>query len=796
MRGELATAERVPFGALVAPNVCKLYGRNAYVSTWRMGGVPFETSTPEVIGRRVEALAAVYRNLGGGNLSYWVHRIGRQVHVELSHPFENFPAQVDAKFTTSQRARGFSLAETYLTLVYESDQPTKKRSWFRKDSATRQEIETDQAVTMTAFEEACARAEAMLQEFKPERLTGVVKRGREYSELATFFGFLLNGVWRDQPVARSTLRASLPSSFLHFGDWSGRVQITNGDTVRHAAILDILDYPPEGMAGDFNSILGVGCEFIETHSFQTYDKRAGIDALEITANQLESGGDASQAEMEAVADMLEDARDGRLVLGKYHFSLALIAATPEDAQRAANAVRREVAAYALADVRLIPEAAWFAQLPGAFDERPRTALMTSRNFAGLAPMHVYPVGKLVGNPWGEAVTVFRGSGNQPYAFNWHVPAMDLERTDEKDPGNTIVFGTIGSGKTALVMFLLAQSARFGARAFVLDKDRGCDIAIRAMCGTYTYFERGTPSGINTFQWEDTHETRELCRRVVKECVTRGSQTLSPKDEADIAAAVNSVFGSLPFEQRRLAAVDDFLPAGADNHLSLGLAKWIKEGEHAWAFDCQTNTIHTRGQVVGFDCTLFTGDEELRNPATLILMSLRESMVDGNPFISVIDEFWLPLRDEQLAKDEQNFQKTGRKRSIVPVLMTQSVSDAIEHPHARTLIEMGVTKIFLPNPEAIASEYVDVLGLSAREFELVKGLNQYSRTALIKQGSNSALVNVDLGALADELIALSGSLDNTLLCEEVRREHGDDPAVWFPVLVRAVKNRKRNAVGVS
>src|SRR5207302_11103114 len=126
---------------------------------------------------------------------------------------------------------------------------------------------------------------------------------------------------------------------------------------------------------------------------------------------------------------------------------------------------------------------------------PRTGIMTSRNFAALAPFHTHPTGKIAGNPWGEAVAILRGSGNQPFAFNFHAAAEGLDRVDAKDPGNTVVFGVTGSGKTAFVMFLLAQAQRFRPRILFFDKDRGAEIAIRAFGGSYTLFRAGEYTGI-------------------------------------------------------------------------------------------------------------------------------------------------------------------------------------------------------------------------------------------------------------------------------------------------------------
>ncbi|MDT1047276.1 hypothetical protein, partial [Pseudomonas aeruginosa] len=56
------------------------------------------------------------------------------------------------------------------------------------------------------------------------------------------------------------------------------------------------------------------------------------------------------------------------------------------------------------DIALEP--AFWAQFPGTFRYIGRRALVSARNFAGLASLHNFPVGSATGNHWGEAVTLF------------------------------------------------------------------------------------------------------------------------------------------------------------------------------------------------------------------------------------------------------------------------------------------------------------------------------------------------------------------------------------------------------
>ena len=146
--------------------------------------------------------------------------------------------------------------------------------------------------------------------------------------------------------------------------------------------------------------------------------------------------------------------------------------------------------FKMAVIDAIPERAWFAQLPGNWDMRPREASITTRSFASLSPFHNFARGKRSGNPWGEALALLQTPSGQPFYFNHHVSPDDYDSADEKKPGNTAVTGQIGVGKTTLVIGLLLFALKYlGLRGVFFDKDRGAEIAIRRLGGKYHALNR-------------------------------------------------------------------------------------------------------------------------------------------------------------------------------------------------------------------------------------------------------------------------------------------------------------------
>src|SRR3546814_5426914 len=122
---------------------------------------------------------------------------------------------------------------------------------------------------------------------------------------------------------------------------------------------------------------------------------------------------------------------------------------------------------------------------------PYTTLFRS-NFLGLSPLHNFATGKKENNPWGDCVTTLQTTNGQPYYFNFHATHPGEDSLGEKAIANTMVIGKSGTGKTALINFLLSQVQKLqpSPTIFFFDKDRGAEIFVRACGGNYLALEIG------------------------------------------------------------------------------------------------------------------------------------------------------------------------------------------------------------------------------------------------------------------------------------------------------------------
>ena len=111
-------------------------------------------------------------------------------------------------------------------------------------------------------------------------------------------------------------------------------------------------------------------------------------------------------------------------------------------------------------------------------------------------------------------------------------------------------------------------------------------------------------------------------------------------------------------------------------------------------------------------------------------------------------------------------KTIRKQNGLGVFATQSPEDALRSDISAALIEQTATMILLPNPTADREDYMEGLKLTESEFQVVKNLDERSRCFLVKQGHASAVCQLNLRGMDNELAVISASTDNIEIMDKI------------------------------
>jgi len=812
VKGEVHVGKYIPFGVHIAPDVVKLRENGDVCATWRLHGIPFETASPDQISSAKRELVNFLHGLRGSEISepcaLWVHRVRRRFSDRLKGRFSSpFAQALNEKYYDSLAQQSMLKNELYFTLLL---RPSVNASGALKKMRVRN------AETMNAFDSEvlerfaglCQQVESSMRKYGGERL-GCKERTltngetRTRSDQLSFYKYLLTGVYEGVDLQPAGINNYLCDARIFAGDTNGIVQINHPERRSFIGYLDFLDYPETSEPGMNNCLFYGNYEFIETQSFSFKSKRDGLDAVQLQRNRLISGGEGSPQQIQDMESALEDVRNGRVYMGEYHYTLGVLGDSVDQVRKdmsyARSALQEDVG-YKVAPVDLIPECAHFAQLPGNWTWRPRVATITTRNFACLAPMHNFDLGKREDNPWGNAVSILQTPARQPFYLNLHQMVLGRNRVGEKDPGNTFICGQTGTGKSVLLGFLLSQLTKVpGLRVLFFDKDRGAELLIRGHGGKYRQLVRGQPTGFNPFQWEPTDSTVKFVEQLVMQCARQSpDEALSIEVENEIIKAVRRVFAQPNKATRRISAILQHV--GEDGPLGERLAQWCRtstrDGSNSWVLDnAQDTTNFQDNSIFGFDYTEFLEDQKVGPIILSYILEAANTLIDGQPFVYVMEEFakMVSAKSQTLVEFARDKQTTIRKLNGLGIFVTQSPSQVNNYPIGSTLREQCVTQIFLPNPGADYDDYVTGFKLTEAEFDAIKNLAPDSRTFLVKQGERSTVCNLNLYGFTDELEILTGTPESVDLCERIRKRLGtDDPNVWMKPFWDALAEQKQTS----
>jgi type IV secretion system protein VirB4 len=796
IRREMPASRHIPYTAHVAPEVI-VTTQGGYLQTFRLSGASFESADDETLNNWHERLNVTWRNIASPNVALWAHLIRRRdtPHV-IPAAGTGFADHLAQRYQERLSGETLMVNELYLTLLYRpitGAAPTLLSRFMSKERAGQSGAEGADAL------EACAKLRqtvaASLARYEPELLKVYVLNDRRYSSLLEFLSLLLNGESQRVPLPRSPLNAVLATSRVLFG--TETLEYRSATRTHFGAVLGIKEYPTPTVVGMYDGLLSAPFSYVLTQSFTFLNKATGQGLLQRQHARMANAGDFAVSQAEELIDALDALTSNDFCIGDHHFTLQVLSdpADPEDRRLARLSDHVALASAILADTGmtvaredLALEAAFWAQLPGNFADRPRKAPITSRNFAAMVSFHNYPCGRATGNHWGDALSLLMTSSRSPYYFSLHATdPKDPDGGSRKDTGHTFVCGPTGSGKTVFVGFMLAMLSRQGVTQVVFDKDRGLEILVRALGGTYLPLKNGAPTGFNPLQLEATPANIEFLKIWLRSLV-RGPMSLTVREEGDLDHALR---GTLALEPgaRRLSRLIEFTDATRTDGIHARLARWCESlrGDYAWAFDNPADTFCSElahSTLFGADVTEFLDNEITRSPVTLYLFHVVRTLLDGRRFVCWADEFSRLLADpafEQFAKDGL---KVWRKLNGVLCAATQSPSDALGSAISRTIIEQTPTKILFPNSDANASEYIDGFGLSEREFKLLKEqLEPGSRMFLVKQGHYSVVCQLDLKGFDAALAVISGRASSVERLYSIMDQVGTDPKNWLPLFER-------------
>lgn len=766
------------------------------LSTWIVEGLSYFTRSDESLERFKNSLNTSIKSLATENVSIYIHCIRDYVDFNSSSVFDLFFANiVNEIYKKSFDKRDFMKNTIFISLVYNAN---KKNSLLGDNLPIKDRL--------LKFNQISAMFESYISKYNSYKLSCVQEDEKIFSQQMSFYNFLLSGEMQKISIADYNLSSFIGNCELLFVN--DIMTIKQKGYTNYVQGIEIKDWVAATKTGILDTLLSAPCKFILTQSFTLSGKTQAKSLIDKQIKQLKSTEDDGVSQLIDLEEAKDELVSGNIAFGEHHFSLILFSKTEKDLKASANLLLSK-----LIDEGFVPtlsniafEESFFAQLPANLKFRPRTSLISSLNFADLNSLHNNQNGKQHLNCWGEAVTILKTQTSEPFYFNFHQTKIGRNDFGEKHLGHTLFLGKSGSGKTAIINFLLCQMTQYmdknsfpinddnkNMTVIYFDKDYGAEATIKALNGNHSLLKKGKATGFNPFLLSTTEENIFMLVELMEMIAIDSDDKikLSSDEKKQIHHAVNSVM-NMPIELRSFGIsrfVENIQKDSTD--LRNRFKMWTQGNIYGWVFDNEKDTLDFNNKnIFGFDGTEILDQKSVISPISFYLINRIMMIANGRRLVIIIDEFWKWLQGDAFRSFVYDGLKTLRKRNAILICATQSPDEILKSDISRAIIEQTESFIFLPNDKASKEEYMKYFECSEKEYSIVKNLDPSSRQFLIKKGNqsegdsrgNTTLVSLDLSYLGKLLKILSLSTDNVDILREII-QNNPDPKIWINLFLQ-------------
>lgn len=341
--------------------------------------------------------------------------------------------------------------------------------------------------------------------------------------------------------------------------------------------------------------------------------------------------------------------------------------------------------------------AWFGSIPGNAYANVRRPMLSTLNLCHLLPLSAVwagnPVCKHLNAP---ALMETQTDGSTPFRMNIHVD----------DVGHTMVVGPTGSGKSVFLNFLEAQCRSFkNARIFVFDKGGSSRVLAAAVGGAF--YDLGSEGDSNSQSFQplrniDNEDEKIWAAEWLQQIYMQEGVQITPEHKKDIWQALNSL-ASTPANERTMFG---FYNLVQNMELRSAILPFIMKvenvtdgGPYGRLFDADEDTLKL-GSYQSFEMGELMNKKNAVMPTLLYLFHVIERGCDGSPTFIVLDECWTFLDNPIFADKIREWLKTMRKNNVSIIFATQNLTDIRNCSISSAIIESCMTRIFLPNANAL------------------------------------------------------------------------------------------------
>ncbi|MBO9707452.1 MAG: conjugal transfer protein TrbE [Caulobacter sp.] len=750
-------ADYLPWAALVAPGVV-LNKDGSFQRTAAFRGPDLDSISDGEVAAVAARVNNVLRRLGSG----WAMFVEARRDPALAYPDSDFPDPVSALVDHERRAAFLEQgahfeSRYYLTLLY-LPPPERTGTLGGLFIEGRAEGGLDWRAELAGFVERTGRVLALVEGLMPQA---------QWLDDAATLTFLHGAICTRRQAVGVPQTPMYLDALLATQALDGGLEPRLGEA--HLRVLTIVGFPGStvpGLLDDLNRLAfsyrwtsrAIFLDKVQAQGLLTkirrqwFAKRKSVAALlqEALTQQPAALVDNDASNKAADADLaLQDLGEDAVA---YAYVTANVVVWDEDPLRAEAKLAQAEKIITGRDFTVIRERvgaveAWLGTVPGHAYANVRQPPLSTLNLAHMVPLSAVWAGpERNAHLGGPPLLMARTEGSTPFRLSLHVG----------DVGHTLIVGPTGAGKSTLLAMMALQFRRYrGARIFAFDFGASIRAAALGMGGDFhdlggVLRDADRPAvELQPLARIDDDAERVWAAGWIAAILGREGVAITPAVREHLWSALASLAGA-PVEQRTLTGLSALL---ASIDLKRALAPYCLGGPWGRLLDADRETLGDHA-VEAFETEGLLGTPAA--PAVLAYLFHRiERRLDGAPTLILIDEGWLALDDPDFGAQLQTWLGTVRKKNGSVVLTTLSLVQIEQSKVAPAIIELCLTRIFLPNPWAldpVGSAAYRRFGFNDRQIELIARATP-KRDYYVQSRAGERLFELGLGPVG---MAFAGS----------------------------------------
>ena len=412
--------------------------------------------------------------------------------------------------------------------------------------------------------------------------------------------------------------------------------------------------------------------------------------------------------------------------------------------------------------------AFLGSIPGNITNNIRMPILNTITLS-----HLLPVSSVWGgDSWNKHLNVppliyTKTKGSTPFRFNIHI----------EDIGHSAIVGPTGYGKSVLLGLIASSFMKYkDSRVYFFDKDASSRVLTYAVGGEFHDLGNDELSFQPLANIEIVEE-KEWAYGWILEILEQENVKVSPTQKEKIWKALDNL-AKTPIELR---TISNFYTSVNDREIKEALIPYKIGGALGKYFDSDKDTLNfSRWQV--FEMNQVINNKKGITPLLSYIFRRIENSLDGNPCIIILDECWMFFDNPIFAAKIREWLKVLRKKNCSVIFATQELGDILNSKLFTTVLDACQTKVFLPNPNAFADNYIPIyqkFGLNKTEIEIISKATK-KKEYYYKSTKGSRLFELDLKEKTLSLIASSDLAKQNKAKElkEIYRDANDFTREWL------------------